>query len=285
MTAFLVISSVQIAHERRVAAAALRQANAFMALSRNNMVIWDARYQFEIAVRLAQMNRREAALGRFNQGRQTLEAYCKSFAQQREVADYPDVEHLNLLLSLQTNCEALHDAGMVDESAAILRDVLSELRKYDAAAARSVWIITSHAWILAMWPNPEVRDCREALRLAERAMLIDLDPGHYMQWFRWGVLAYAHMRCGHWQEAIDAIQKSDEIRLAQGSTVGSLDYLLLALAHWKLGRKEEAREWFKTSQMQDDRLQFLDGHFAREVAQAMNMTLPPPGERVDGASP
>ena len=50
----------------------------------------------------------------------------------------------------------------------------------------------------------------------------------------------AHYYTGNWEEAIQALAKAKVVR-KRGY---SLDYFILAMAHWKLGHKEEARTQF-----------------------------------------
>ena len=56
----------------------------------------------------------------------------------------------------------------------------------------------------------------------------------------WNTLGVAHYRASDWKSAIAALEKS--IKLRQGGD--SFDWFFLAMAHWKLGEKEEARKWY-----------------------------------------
>ena len=53
-------------------------------------------------------------------------------------------------------------------------------------------------------------------------------------------LALARYRAGDWQGAIAYLRKSMELR----SGGDSYDWFLLAMAHWQLGEKDEARRWY-----------------------------------------
>jgi uncharacterized protein HemY len=55
----------------------------------------------------------------------------------------------------------------------------------------------------------------------------------------WKTLGAAQFRAGNWQEAIDALEKSKH--LCQGGD--GVDGFFLAMAHWQLGEREEARRW------------------------------------------
>jgi tetratricopeptide (TPR) repeat protein len=68
--------------------------------------------------------------------------------------------------------------------------------------------------------------------------------------FYWRTLGHAEYRAGNWESAIAAL---DRVK-ALGSPGGSLEWFPLAMAHWRLGHKEEARkhyehavQWFHTN--------------------------------------
>ena len=92
------------------------------------------------------------------------------------------------------------------------------------------------AWHLATSADPENRDPRRAVELAKK--LVDLTRLNETYWNTLGVAQY---RTGDWQAAIDAFRKSEE--LAPGEFL-SFNAFFLAMAHWWLGKKEKAAEWF-----------------------------------------
>ena len=50
----------------------------------------------------------------------------------------------------------------------------------------------------------------------------------------------AHYRAGDWKAAIAALDKSMQLRKGGDS----FDWFFLAMAHWQLGNKDEARKWY-----------------------------------------
>jgi uncharacterized protein HemY len=56
----------------------------------------------------------------------------------------------------------------------------------------------------------------------------------------WNTLGVARYRAGDWKGALEALGQS--MRLQQGG--GASDWLFLAMAHWQLGQKDEARTWY-----------------------------------------
>jgi tetratricopeptide (TPR) repeat protein len=91
------------------------------------------------------------------------------------------------------------------------------------------------AFALAACPDPRFGDRKLALDLAKRAVEQAPDTGYI-----WNTLGLAHYRNGNWREAVAALEKS--MRLGSGGD--SFDRFFLAMAHWKLGDKEQARKWY-----------------------------------------
>src|SRR5262249_27410210 len=54
-------------------------------------------------------------------------------------------------------------------------------------------------------------------------------------------LGVAQFRAGQWQLAIESLQESMELRKG-GDAV---DWFFLAMAHWQLGQKDDARSWYE----------------------------------------
>jgi serine/threonine protein kinase len=91
------------------------------------------------------------------------------------------------------------------------------------------------AWFLVGCPDARLSDTAEAERLASRA--VELAPNSD-QCLR--TLGSAQYRNGDWSAAVDAFQKS--IRLVHNQT--PYDWFFLAMAYWKLGNRQQARQSF-----------------------------------------
>jgi len=114
------------------------------------------------------------------------------------------------------------------------------------AASASSWF----AWMLSTTDNPLERDPVKAVALARKAIALAPQAGSY-----WQTLGMAHYRAGAWQEAITAIEKSQELaggpstaldqslRLRNGGD--SFDGFFLAMAHRQLGNEAQARKWYE----------------------------------------
>jgi serine/threonine protein kinase/tetratricopeptide (TPR) repeat protein len=91
------------------------------------------------------------------------------------------------------------------------------------------------ARLLASSTDPKVRNAGRALELAKEAVESSPKGGHL-----WNALGIAHYRAGGHKAAIAALEKSMELRKGGDS----FDWFLLAMAHWQLGEKDKAREWY-----------------------------------------
>jgi len=77
--------------------------------------------------------------------------------------------------------------------------------------------------------------------LADHSKAIELDPKDALSWRNLGTAQY---RAGSFAEAVEALAKSIELQRGEGSPG---QWLFLAMAHWKLGNKDEATRRFRRS--------------------------------------
>jgi tetratricopeptide (TPR) repeat protein len=92
--------------------------------------------------------------------------------------------------------------------------------------------VNNVAWYLATAPDPQFRDPARAVKLAKTSVEIAPNRGDI-----WNTLGVARYRTGDWQGAIQALNKSMELR-AGGNPA---DWHFLAMAEWQLGNKDAAR--------------------------------------------
>jgi serine/threonine protein kinase/Flp pilus assembly protein TadD len=94
------------------------------------------------------------------------------------------------------------------------------------------------AQLLANCRDPKLRDPSQAVQHARKA--VELAPSERNNWNTLGV---AEFRAADWKGAIAALEKSSE--LGQGGD--GFDWFFLAMAHWQLGDKDKARQWYDRS--------------------------------------
>src|SRR5204863_5994838 len=80
---------------------------------------------------------------------------------------------------------------------------------------------------------PEMRDPGRAVKLVRQAKELAPDVG-------WRTLGIAQYRAGEWKVAIESLDNAMKMR--DGGD--AIDWFFLAMTHWQLGRKQEAREWY-----------------------------------------
>jgi tetratricopeptide (TPR) repeat protein len=123
---------------------------------------------------------------------------------------------------------ALNNQGKWAEAIAAYQEAIR--LKPDHALARN-----NLAWLLATCPDAPLRDPRQAVLHASKA--VELTPDNAG---RWNTLGVAQYRNGAWKAAVEALTKS--VQLSKGGD--SSDFFFLAMAYWQLDEKEQARTWY-----------------------------------------
>ena len=132
----------------------------------------------------------------------------------------------------------------------------------------------SLAWKMATDQDPAARNPAEAVKVAERAVNADPKNGMYLN-----TLGVARYRAKDFSGAIDALNRSI---LARG--LNAEDAFFLAMAHARLSRQAEAKEWYgKANQhLQDTQANNSEVRRFREEAAAVLEAL---DDRPLGAAP
>jgi eukaryotic-like serine/threonine-protein kinase len=119
------------------------------------------------------------------------------------------------------------------------------------------------AWIYATCPDPQFRRPPEAVALAERAVAAAAQDANC-----WNTLGVARYRAGDWPGAVTALQKYRELRTNDAEWSNPF---FLAMAHWQLGNKDEARRWYDKGVEWMDRLTSTSETLSRFRAEAAEL--------------
>jgi serine/threonine protein kinase/WD40 repeat protein len=117
-----------------------------------------------------------------------------------------------------------------------LAGALAAIQKAQAFAPADLSINHNLAYLLALCPDPKLRDARRAVELAKKA--VGAEPN---KWEHLRLLGQAHHFAGDDEAAVKALTRSLDLR----QWGNAFDYFPLAAAHQKLGNKEEARKWYE----------------------------------------
>jgi tetratricopeptide (TPR) repeat protein len=139
----------------------------------------------------------------------------------------------------------------------------------DAPPTDLAMISNNLAWLLATSADDSFRDASRAQQLAHEAVRLDPESGKF-----WNTLGVAEYRAGHWQEAMDALEKSMKLRDGGDAT----DRFVLAMACYQSGRHDEASRWYEKGTAWSARHQPLSAdakRFRQEAAQLLKREQPP----------
>ena len=118
------------------------------------------------------------------------------------------------------------------------------------------------AWGLATHADPARCDPGRAVGLAKEAVELNPQEGNYDN-----TLGVALYQAGRWKESVAPIEKSMELRKGGDSN----DWFFLAMAHWQLGEKDKAREWYERAVQWMDRNQPKNEELRRFRAEAREL--------------
>jgi serine/threonine protein kinase/tetratricopeptide (TPR) repeat protein len=141
-------------------------------------------------------------------------------------------------LNSMVNVASSYDAVGRHAEALMLRDEAVTLMKAQLGPAHpeTQSIMNEQAWKLVTVPDSSLRNADRAVELAEEAVTHGALNANY-----WNTLGVARYRSGDFEGAIAALEKFRELRTSDAEWTNPF---FLAMAHWQLGNKDEAREWY-----------------------------------------
>lgn len=128
------------------------------------------------------------------------------------------------------------------------------------------WFANDCAWYLATFPDPRFRDSELAARLASEVVTEEPNAGAY-----WNTLGVARYRMGDCRGAMAALNRAAELNAGWDPADG----FFLAMAHWQLGERKQARACLDRSIRLMERSKTASEELARFRAEATVLIRPP----------
>jgi tetratricopeptide (TPR) repeat protein/serine/threonine protein kinase len=187
-------------------------------------------------------------------------AYHRLHQDDKAIADYSEAIKLDPrnVDSWFWRARSYYDLHQYDKAIADMNKVI-ELDSKFASGHNGL------AWYLATCPAANSRDPPRAVELAKKAVELAPTEGNF-----WNTLGVAFYRAGDWQAALHALKKS--MALQKGGNCH--DWFFLAMAHWQLGEREKARQWFDKAVEWMDKNMPKDqelGRFRAEAAELLRI--------------
>jgi serine/threonine protein kinase/Tfp pilus assembly protein PilF len=173
-------------------------------------------------------------------------------------------ENSNELIDVYLGLAHFEASSGRSETAKELYDKVLQLDPQNSPALNNL------AWFLATCVDIKLRDAARAIQLAKKAVELKPEDGA-----NWNTLGVAQYRAGEWQPAIESLNKSLELQKANEG----FDWFFLAMAHWQLDHKDEARQWYDKAVEWMDKNQPKDEELIRfraEAAELLGVTEPKP---------
>jgi hypothetical protein len=151
-------------------------------------------------------------------------------------------DHPQTLGSMNNLATSYFGVGRHAEALKLYEETLA-LRKAKLGSDHPDTLLTMNnlAMFLATVSDVKLRDLPRALELAQRVVELAPQEPDYV-----GTLGTALYRTGDWKGAIPVLEKAIGLRKPD-HPINANEGFFLAMAHWQLGEKDKAREWFARS--------------------------------------
>jgi serine/threonine protein kinase/Flp pilus assembly protein TadD len=172
------------------------------------------------------------------------------------------------LRSLSNLAGMYQDAGRHAEALERYEKLLPlQEAKLGANHPDTISTMTDLAWCLATASNGQLRRPERAVQLARTVASLAPNDGR-----SWRTLGAAEYRAGMFNDAVVALRKSTDLHKGGGD---ASDWFFLAMAHWRLGDKVEARKLFDKAVDWMDKNNPKDEELKRFRAEAEGLMAPP----------
>jgi tetratricopeptide (TPR) repeat protein len=130
------------------------------------------------------------------------------------------------------------------------------------------------AWLLTNCREAKFRDASGGLEAARKA--VEVVPKSSLAW---QVLGWARYRAGDWKASVEALDKSCDLD-DDPKGGNALQWFFLAMAHWQLGEKDTAREFYNRAVQYDPKSEDLR-RFRAEAEELLKTAVNEPTTKVE----
>jgi eukaryotic-like serine/threonine-protein kinase len=159
--------------------------------------------------------------------------YTKLGQWEKAAADYTRLIELNK--DFTQTAQLLLARSQAYVQAGLYREAIADDQRLLKLLPANAEALNTLAWHLTTCPDIKLRDSAQAIRLAQQALQLGEQVGMV-----WNTLGVAQYRAGESKEAIESLGKSMVLR----NGGDAFDWFFLAMAHEKLGHRDEARKWY-----------------------------------------
>ena len=149
--------------------------------------------------------------------------------EEKLAADYPDSTEIKQRLARHRT-----DVGVMLMRAGHEREAIEECHRALKIHPDSDLALNNLAWFLVTCQDTSLRDPKQALLLARRAVELVPRAGY------WNTLGVVQYRNGDFKAAVASLQNALPLRSGGNPN----DWFFLAMANWQLGARAEARSWY-----------------------------------------
>jgi tetratricopeptide (TPR) repeat protein len=209
--------------------------------------------------------------GRYAEAEQEYRRAADLFGQLADESPGNPLHGAQLAQSCRDLGDLLWDTGHPLQAAPLFERARARLEKLLADNPGVGSYARDLARLLVESPDPQLRDRSRAVELARQA--VERLPTDWRCWYILGVTQY---RAGQWRAALEALNRSRELH-----QVGTRSRcFFLAMAHGKLGEKDQARQWYDRAcaGMRKDEPGYLRlVRYRAEAAAVLGLLPPEPG--------
>jgi tetratricopeptide (TPR) repeat protein len=151
-------------------------------------------------------------------------------------------DHPDTLESMSTLANSYNALGREADALKLFEETLA-LRKANLRPNHPSTLLSMNnlAMTLATASDEKLRDPIRAIELAKKAAFLSPKEADY-----WGTLGTARYRTGDWKGASADLERAIGLRRPE-DPMNANEGFFLAMAHWQLGSKDKARDWFAKS--------------------------------------